>query len=99
MGVRAGFYKKTALAFAAQGYHSHVMELRGHGISPTHPSRTIDHGYCEILDDVASLLVQINRKYPALPICLAGHSLGGQVALYQGSDGVAAVSSNVSRGK
>lgn len=56
-----------------------VLDLRGYG---THPVRRGDITYIgQTEDDIADLLSQIKKEYPAANIILGGHSLGGGTAI------------------
>lgn len=81
MGTKAKFYAPLARAFAEQGYHVMVHELRGNGISPLRASRRCDFGYGDLLQDLHYLIHDVKSRFGDLPIILGGHSLGGQLSL------------------
>lgn len=81
MGTKAKFYAPLAQAFAEQGYHVMVHELRGNGISPLRASRRCDFGYGDLLQDLHYLIRDVKSRFGDLPIILGGHSLGGQLSL------------------
>lgn len=81
MGTKARFYAPLARAFAEQGYHVMVHELRGNGISPLRASRRCDFGYGDLLQDLHYLIHDVKSRFGDLPIILGGHSLGGQLSL------------------
>jgi predicted alpha/beta hydrolase len=81
MGVRASYYTPFARAIAAAGLHAVTSDLRGLGTSSLRPSRACDFGYDEMLTrDLPALLHRVRERFPASPLYLLGHSLGGQLA-------------------
>jgi len=81
MGTKARFYRPLAEAFSARGYHTFVHELRGNGISPVRASRGCDFGYRDLLQDLTCLVDEVKSRFPAVPLLLSGHSLGGQLSV------------------
>lgn len=83
MGVPARFYQPLAQALAhATGGPTYVAELRGQGDSAERAERGADFGYREIVeDDLPHWLEHLSRRHPQRAIVLAGHSLGGQLAV------------------
>jgi predicted alpha/beta hydrolase len=57
-----------------------VHERRGNGSSSLRPSRRLDWGYRELLEDIAASHAVAVAATPGLPQVLGGHSLGGQLA-------------------
>jgi predicted alpha/beta hydrolase len=77
LGVAARHYRPFADALASHGIATWLHEWRGHGSSSLRPSRQLDWGYRELLDqDLPASL----RALPPGPLMLGGHSLGGQLA-------------------
>lgn len=82
MGVRASFYKHLGRPLARHGVRLVTCDLRGHGRSTVRPSRTIDFGFREMLEeDWPAALAAVARHYPGAPVLLVGHSLGGKLSL------------------
>ena len=54
-------------------------DRRGHGRSKGKKGHTIS--YDAFLDEVDHLLVEAKKRYPALPVFLYGHSMGGNIVL------------------
>ncbi|HEU5297017.1 MAG TPA: alpha/beta fold hydrolase, partial [Burkholderiaceae bacterium] len=83
MGVPARYYQPLARALArATGGPAYVAELRGQGDSTERAERGADFGYREIVeDDLPRWLDQLSQHHPHRRIVLAGHSLGGQLAV------------------
>lgn len=80
MGVPAGYYRRFALELAATGADITVADLRGTGSSTPRPTRAIDFGYAELLDDVGELFARVGAELGGRRTLLIGHSLGGQLA-------------------
>jgi len=82
LGVRARLYRDLAALLAAGGIDAAVMEQRGHGRSALRPSRHCDYGFREWLQaDIPAALDCLRSRQPAVPVFIAGHSLGGHLAL------------------
>ena len=81
----AGRYAALVAELGAAGYECHLLDLRGHGSSAG--VRGYVHRFDEYLDDVDLFLERIaevraeDRRHPAVPRILLGHSLGGLIAL------------------
>ena len=78
-GEYASKYGHVAQAFNAGGYAVHANNLRGHGRSGGprgHAPR-----YEALLSDLRLVHDEAGRQFPGRPICLYGHSLGGQITL------------------
>ncbi len=84
MGTAASYYTPFAQALWRQDTHAVVMELRGVGASSVRASRRTDFGYRDLVEqDLPAAFAAVRRRFPAAPVYLLGHSLGGQVsALY-----------------
>jgi predicted alpha/beta hydrolase len=82
LGVGLGPNLGFAEALARQGVAVAVHEWRGLGESNRRASRACDWGYRELLDlDLPTGLRAVRDVFDGLPVCLGGHSLGGQFAL------------------
>ena len=79
LGEHSGRYAHVASWFAERGYACWALDCRGHGRSDG--SRVHVDRFDEFLDDVAILRALARAQYPALPVCLVGHSQGGLVTL------------------
>ena len=86
MGVRASFYRGFAAALARAGVHVVTADHRGHGEHSVRADRATDFGYHDmLLLDLPAVIGAARRRFPASPLVLGGHSLGGQLsALYLG---------------
>ncbi len=82
MGTPARIYTPLAEAFAAAGANAAVMELRGIGSSSLRAGKSVDYGYRDLIEkDWAAALSALRSRFPASPIYLFGHSLGGHVSV------------------
>src|SRR5690349_10555774 len=70
----AGVWRFWQEAFAARGWSSHALDLRGHGQSE--PMSLADTGMADYADDVVAVV----RMLRGTPI-LVGWSMGGLVAV------------------
>lgn len=85
LGVDARYYRRFAGALARVGFYACVMELRGRQTSSVRPVRGATYGYAEILEhDVVAVVEHVAAATGQTPI-VAGHSLGGQLALLGGA--------------
>jgi alpha-beta hydrolase superfamily lysophospholipase len=81
----AGRYAGLVSELGGAGYECHLLDLRGHGRSGG--VRGYVHRFDEYLDDVDLFLERIgeirsaDRRGPAVPRILLGHSLGGLISL------------------
>jgi len=77
----AGRYAALVAELGEAGYECHLLDLRGHGRSAG--VRGYVHRFDEYLDDVDLFLERIgeDRRHPAVPRILLGHSLGGLISL------------------
>ncbi len=80
LGVAAKHYLPFAEALATRGVAVFLHEWRGNGSSSLRPSRTVDWGYRELLEDIAASDAVAAATVPDLPRVFGGHSLGGQLA-------------------
>ena len=83
MGISARHYIRFAQALSDLGAEVFIHEWRGLGSSNLRASRECDWGYRELLMDLEAALDQIkDQAHEAkLPLIVAGHSLGSQLAL------------------
>lgn len=82
LGTRAGRYETVAEALAARRLNVLVPELPGTGGSLPRPSRRIDYGYGDLVERYLPDLAGLARQqFPGVPLVIAGHSIGGQVAV------------------
>jgi len=87
MGVKAGYYDKLAEALRAAGCNVAISELRAHEAEGGRsPGRDYDFSYDEMLrQDWPQAVNAVKARFPAAPVYLFGHSLGGQISmLYAG---------------
>ncbi|MBC9714732.1 alpha/beta fold hydrolase [Streptomyces sp. TRM66268-LWL] len=82
MGVQAKYYAPFARGLHRTGLHVAVADLRGQGESTPAAGRGIACGYRELVhDDLPAVVRAVSSAFPASPVILVGHSLGGQIAL------------------
>jgi predicted alpha/beta hydrolase len=82
VGIRPN--EAFATALAERGVAVAIHEWRGLGASSQRASRRCDWGYRELLEiDIPAGLAAARSALPPLPWSIAGHSLGGQLALIQ----------------
>ncbi|MCB2189725.1 MAG: alpha/beta fold hydrolase [Deltaproteobacteria bacterium] len=82
LGTPAAVYRRFAGELARAGYAALVLELRGYGQSKLRAGRRRDWGYAEMVtQDLPAALLWLRDQAPGLPLVLAGHSLGGHLAL------------------
>jgi alpha-beta hydrolase superfamily lysophospholipase len=77
-GEHSGRYGNVADWFVPRGYSVYAFDLRGHGHSKGRRGALKDFG--EYREDVRAFLNLVREAEPA-PVFLAGHSLGGLIAL------------------
>lgn len=84
MGAAAEYYRPFAERIAAQGVAiAALLDLRGQGRSSARARRGDDFGYREILElDLPWAVSELRRAFRGRRLYLAGHSLGGQLALF-----------------
>ncbi|WP_370156296.1 alpha/beta fold hydrolase [Ferrovibrio sp.] len=82
MGVKAGYYTPLATALQQAGNNVAVAELRGHEErGGRRPGWRYDFGYHEMLtEDWPQAVIAVKARFPAAPLYLYGHSLGGQIS-------------------
>jgi predicted alpha/beta hydrolase len=86
LGASVDIYRTMAEAWARLGYRVATVELRGGKQSSVKDVRAHNFGYNEILNvDLASIVPQLRAEAAGRPLLLAGHSLGGQLALLYAS--------------
>ncbi|MGK7396547.1 MAG: lysophospholipase [Candidatus Cyclobacteriaceae bacterium M3_2C_046] len=82
LGDHTSRYDHVAQAFCSAGIILFGADLRGHGRSGG--ARGHIPNQAVVLKDIDLLLDQARLKYPALPVFLYGHSMGGLLVLYYG---------------
>ena len=86
LGASVEIYRSMAKAWAGLGYRIATVELRGGKQSSVKDVRAHNFGYNEILNlDLASIVPRLRVEAAGQPFLLAGHSLGGQLALLYAS--------------
>jgi len=86
LGANVSYYRPLAKAWAALGYRVATIELRGGKQSSVKDVRRENFGYHELLDiDLAHIIPRLRAAANGRPLLLAGHSLGGQLALLYAS--------------
>jgi len=81
LGVAARHYEPLAQALASHGIAVAIHEWRGHGSSDQRASRQNNWGYRTLLgDDLPASLRALAGAFPAAPLYVGGHSLGGQLS-------------------
>ncbi len=73
-----GRYAPLAERLVERGYTVAAIDLRGHGRSQG--ERAFVHRFDEYLGDVDRFLAAVYNDFPALPLFLLGHSMGGLIA-------------------
>ncbi|WP_445283525.1 alpha/beta hydrolase family protein [Streptomyces sp. DSM 118148] len=82
MGAAARFYLPVVRALHEEGLTVVTADHRGHGESTPAVSRGTRFGYREMVEeDLPAVLAAVRAEFPAAPLVLVGHSLGGQLAL------------------
>lgn len=79
LGEHGGRYVHWAKYFNEAGYALMTFDLRGHGKSEG--KRGFVPSFDALLDDVTLFIAEAQSRYPAIPIFLYGHSLGGCIVL------------------
>lgn len=80
MGVRASYYEPFAFNLNNRGFNIITSDWRGIGQSSIRPSRHIDFGFQELIEDVGSIIRFAEERFPETAKVIVGHSLGGQIA-------------------
>lgn len=70
-------YAHVAEALTGRGYAVEAFDLRGHGRSEGR--RVLVRSLDEHLADLDGMLARVRQRYPALPVFLLGHSMGGAI--------------------
>jgi alpha-beta hydrolase superfamily lysophospholipase len=78
-GEHTGRYLRVAEFFCDRGYVFAIHDQRGHGKSPG--KRGVAPSYGTLTTDIDLVLAWLESKHPGLPVCLYGHSMGGNLAL------------------
>ncbi len=80
MGVRQDFYAPLAQFLAENGVHVLTFDYRGMGWSRPATLRGFDADVSTWVErDLGAMLREAKGRAPDLPLCLLGHSLGGQI--------------------
>ncbi len=79
-GEHSGRYDHVAAAFNNAGFALLAFDLRGHGRSEGRRGHAPN--YPALMADMAQLLETAKQRYPARPVFLYGHSLGGNLAIH-----------------
>lgn len=79
LGEHVGRYIHVAKAFTDAGYALAGFDLRGHGKSGG--ARGHSPSYQALMDDIEEFLVLVGKRFPAIPLFIYGHSLGGNLVL------------------
>jgi len=82
LGEHSSRYAHVAEALGKEGFVFFTFDLRGHGRSGG--ARGHISSIEDFMNDIDMLLKQAQTAYPALPLLLYGHSLGGILALHYG---------------
>jgi len=77
--AHCGLYRHVGAAFASQGIAVTQFDCRGHGRSQGRRGH-IDH-FADYVGDLGAIVAWARARTPSLPWALAGHSLGGAIAL------------------
>ncbi len=81
LGVAADYYEPLALECRDRGWNVVTADLRGNGRSSVRARRGVQFGYHEIVQyDLPAVISMVKQRFPANPLFLLGHSLGGQLA-------------------
>jgi alpha-beta hydrolase superfamily lysophospholipase len=75
----ASRYRHVGSFFSASGYTMIIVDLRGHGRS--FGKRGHFPSFQRVMDDISLFLEVARRRFPALPLVLYGHSMGGNLVL------------------
>jgi alpha-beta hydrolase superfamily lysophospholipase len=79
LGEHSRRYVHVAEALVQAGYATLALDQRGHGKTPG--PRGHAPAFEVFLEDIGSLLLEADRRYPGLPQYLYGHSMGGSLVL------------------
>ena len=65
MGVKASYYETLGKSLAEKGILVWTTDLRGLGNSSIRPSKKVDFGYKEMLEqDYVSFFTEVNKQHP-----------------------------------
>ncbi|MEV4702208.1 alpha/beta fold hydrolase [Actinoplanes sp. NPDC049316] len=87
LGVPLAYYRRFFDAWAARGRHLVGVELRGMPQSPVADLRRASFGYAHLVREDLPAVFAGPAVATAQRVVLAGHSLGGQLALLSGAVG------------
>jgi acylglycerol lipase len=76
--AHSGYMQWPAEQFAANGFASYALDLRGRGKSEG--ERFYVEKFQDYLDDVDQLVTEARTENPGLPVYVLGHSAGGVIA-------------------
>ena len=79
LGEHAGRYQDVMGVLLGAGIAVFALDLRGHGLSEGRRGHTAPRD--RVLADLDRLIRQAREAWPALPVWLYGHSLGGNIVL------------------
>jgi predicted alpha/beta hydrolase len=83
MGAPARIYQGLAAHLAGRGSPSVTVDPRGVGSSTPRPSRAVDYGIDDhIEEDWPAAVAWARERYPGRPLALVGHSLGGHLSAF-----------------
>jgi predicted alpha/beta hydrolase len=81
LGVQARYYTPLAELLLAAGCATVLVDLRGQGGSTPQVDRGARFGYRELVQrDIPAVVDTVRDWFPAQPVYLLGHSIGGQLA-------------------
>jgi alpha-beta hydrolase superfamily lysophospholipase len=86
-GEHTRLYKRLVDEFNAAGYVAVVYDQRGHGKytekngAPCFKRQGVINDYRSVYDDFDAVAHTVHTLFPNLPICLYGHSMGGNIAV------------------
>ena len=75
---RSGYARGLLAAVARRGWRAVVMHFRGTGGEPNRLARSYSAGESR---DIAWVVETLRRRFPAVPLCCVGYSLGGNALL------------------
>ncbi|RLQ88210.1 alpha/beta fold hydrolase [Notoacmeibacter ruber] len=85
LAEHAGRYRPFMKALGNAGIAAFAPDHRGHGQTeiPDTPAHTFarEDGARKVLDDVAAVRAEAQRRFPDSPLVVFGHSMGGMIAI------------------
>jgi len=78
LGEHSGRYGTLIDTLIPLGYAVHAFDLRGHGRSPGR--RAYVKHFSNFTRDLHVFVENLRQRYPAIPVYLFGHSMGGTIA-------------------